>query len=1756
MFGNNSFGTGFGTNNTNPFGQTNTGGGGFGTNTGGGFNTGGFGTTTNNPNPFGGGTTGGTGFSFGGTTGTTGGTTGGFGGGFGTNTQQQQQQTPFGGGTTGFGFGNTTTQPTNTFGGSNNPFGTTTTNTTNPFQTSTGTTTGTTGAFGFGQTGATGTTGTTGFGFGGNQPTTTNNPFGQTTGTTSLFSNNTTQPTTTTFGATTGGFGFGGNTQTATTPFGGTANAPTNTMFGGGNVNPQAQIFPSFKPVEENHQPTNQKLSYQSLTKMDPYKDRSFEEWRWLYTLASQGKLQENPFQATQQQQQQTTPFGQTGTTGTTGGFGFNQTGTTGTRFNTEGFGTTGGFGFNQLKTGTTTTPSTGFSFGQTGATQAKPQTGFSFGQSTTGGTTLTTGFAFGQPSNTATQPSTGFNFGAGTTGGTGTTGTGFNFGAGTTGNTTGTTGTGFNFGNQPTTTNTGTTGTGFNFGQTGTTGTSFGQQPTTQPNTGFNFGTGTTGQTGTTGTGFNFGGGTTGGTTGTTGFNFGTGGQTTGLNFGTQPTTGATGTGFNFGTGGNTGATGTGFNFGTQPTTATTGFAFGNTGGATGTGFGFGGNTGFSSNVLTSQPTIPLDQLPTAGTDPYGINPLFQGLSGKDEKTVEEEISPSSKLLQRAPSKIRPRTFKKTAKTSLKDRISLVSSETDNIKPTEDLLDTAFTQKSDIKSLVITPENVFDENKRYTTVPTIQRRPSPISNQVDKSEISNLSGIMKPKAMPPTKAMGFEVDTQQQMLKAQFLPKLTKQGYYTKPSMNELKLMNSSQLQKVRDFVVGREGYGEIKFLGDTDVRGLDLDIIVTIEESYVEVYNENDFPEEIKPPVGVQLNKPSIITLYNIYPRQTDSKSLEKFEKKLMATNKKSDSTFIHYSNGEWVFKVEHYTKYGLDEDSDEEIEEIPEPITNQPTSTKYGIMEDESSEDNEPEVEIQEESEQEQMEEDEEIIEDTTRRGFLPRILQLDPKKMYKMKETLLQDEEVAEEQVETRKTKKSRLQDLTKPQVSDSFSFVRKDMKENILYRSRNGLSGFAINPVPSNIKGNKEEEKVNDNPLSSLRRSFRVGFLPNGQIITPQFIRNDSARVSNLLISEIVNKEDSTVDEETEKIHLPQKYESKLHLVFHNCDAILEDSSNVVHFRLKKNCFTELMKQYLDLTKENQEEIKNNSKLTFKYKEKALYREHYEESVWKLMLILFGEIETDFNIYAIDIARKRQLSLWLKEYIPVENIIETEKPSLLRKIYLLLTAGRVAESAQLALENKDIRLSSIISQSSSNFEIQKDLQKQLILWRQNKTVIDPERLRIYQLLAGEVDDSSLTWLQCLGLHMWYKCRPDQTINEVVRSYIDYFETLRSTKPYASLYPSQTLSTVYLDLRYHLIRIYCSNKENNSVFGPIDLHNVLKPYTYSDDLLECQLSWHIYGILRKIVGDSQVLSHIIHTNYALQLELAGYWQWSIFVLQFLESQPTYTVHNGNNVIITQQLKHVYKMNRENSIREVLFKNFQIENEEFVRNTLAINEKWINEAKAIHARYHLNYPELFKSLCLAEKFNDAHDVFLEHLAPLCILKNNLLELTYLLQKLDDEKITKWREGGAIYKTYLNIRSHYEELQQFIKNEGHKLVSENDSVENSETISTAYSGFLNFDMVVTRFLSNEIRHLRNENSMIHRVAISEMSTASTNMLMKVKSFIDYFKTNNSELHENTMMESGGMNVVDAISGIRQDIYLSNRIDLLQNLIVGGLLQ
>ncbi|CAL5413273.1 unnamed protein product [Camellia sinensis] len=96
-------------------------------------------------------------------------------------------------------------------------------------------------------------------------------------------------------------------------------------------------------------------------------------------------------------------------------------------------------------------------------------------------------------------------------------------------------------------------------------------------------------------------------------------------------------------------------------------------------------------------------------------------------------------------------------------------------------------------------------------------------------------------------------------------MPRLQRSGYYTEPQIHELAVKERAEpgfCCRVKNFVVGRHGYGNIKFLGDTDVRKLDLDSHIHFDNRKLTVYMD----ESKKPPVGQGLNKLAEVTLLNI--------------------------------------------------------------------------------------------------------------------------------------------------------------------------------------------------------------------------------------------------------------------------------------------------------------------------------------------------------------------------------------------------------------------------------------------------------------------------------------------------------------------------------------------------------------------------------------------------------------------------------------------------------------------------------------------------------------------------------------------------------------------------------------------------------------------------------------------------------------------------------------------------------------------------
>lgn len=154
---------------------------------------------------------------------------------------------------------------------------------------------------------------------------------------------------------------------------------------------------------------------------------------------------------------------------------------------------------------------------------------------------------------------------------------------------------------------------------------------------------------------------------------------------------------------------------------------------------------------------------------------------------------------------------------------------------------------------------------------------------------------------------------------------------YWMQPSKDELQGMNRIQRQKIDGFTVGRDNVGEIKFKVPVDLSSIDLEEIcggiIQLEPRSATVYPI----AAKKPPMGKGLNVPARITLEQSWPRGGREKRVtsdpKRFNKHIDRLKRIPDTTFEDYNidTGVWVFSVEHFTTYGLDDSDDEDETDV---------------------------------------------------------------------------------------------------------------------------------------------------------------------------------------------------------------------------------------------------------------------------------------------------------------------------------------------------------------------------------------------------------------------------------------------------------------------------------------------------------------------------------------------------------------------------------------------------------------------------------------------------------------------------------------------------------------------------------------------------------------------------------------------------------------------------------------------------------------
>jgi hypothetical protein len=142
--------------------------------------------------------------------------------------------------------------------------------------------------------------------------------------------------------------------------------------------------------------------------------------------------------------------------------------------------------------------------------------------------------------------------------------------------------------------------------------------------------------------------------------------------------------------------------------------------------------------------------------------------------------------------------------------------------------------------------------------------------------------------------------------------------GYYTEPTLEELRDFTAAELNAVENFVVGHADFGFVEWVHPVDVTELKLCDIVSFAACSVEVYG-NKAP----PPTGSKLNCEARITVFDCWPKDSlpvpgaafdaaHERLVDKYEKKLKKASAQMSAQFVAYNRekGQWTFKVSNFS------------------------------------------------------------------------------------------------------------------------------------------------------------------------------------------------------------------------------------------------------------------------------------------------------------------------------------------------------------------------------------------------------------------------------------------------------------------------------------------------------------------------------------------------------------------------------------------------------------------------------------------------------------------------------------------------------------------------------------------------------------------------------------------------------------------------------------------------------------------------------
>lgn len=953
-------------------------------------------------------------------------------------------------------------------------------------------------------------------------------------------------------------------------------------------------------------------------------------------------------------------------------------------------------------------------------------------------------------------------------------------------------------------------------------------------------------------------------------------------------------------------------------------------------------------------------------------------------------------------------------------------------------------------------------------------------------------------------------------------LPTQQSSGYFMEPSLSELatrELIDPGYCSRVKNFTAGRVGYGCVRFIDETDVRWLNLDKIIKFNRHEIVVYGD----EGAKPEVGQGLNKPAEVTLIvQIEFSVNDVAYLRQIESKLKAITERQGAEFISFDPlyGEWKFVVPHFSRFGLsDDDEDDIVMGDGAGVMTDPVDVNVGDVSDIDEEPTmldssplshtlpahlgldpvrmremrmlmfPPEEEDDEDSMGRAMHQKEPTIKENTRSPLL-----CSTKKLIQRSSPPI-----------VRKTPLALLE--YKPNNVDSSSpgtiLMAQPNKVPLVKATK--FEGFKLDLKHETPISSSDSRNIIDAALF-MGRSFRVGWGPNGTLVHTgaPVGSTDSPRV----LSSVINMEkvaiDKAVKDENNKVSeelIGYCFDSTLNLhkeINHESEEVAVGSFKIKLLKVVSDRVTlnEICRGYVDII-DKQLGVPGLSS-------SSRWGLFHQGMVWELISVLFSErrkgkqldseeanndedtmddSKEDFlepESEALPLIRRASFSHWLQECVHhqvQEEVSSLSESKYLEHIFLLLTGRQLDSAVELAVLKGDVRLACLLSEAGGSTLNRSDIAKQLDLWRINGldfSFIEPERIRIYELLAGNIQGAlegiNIDWRRFLGLLMWYQLPPTTPLPVLFRTYQQLLSDGKAPYPVplyieeGSVDEAVTRSTKErFDLMYYLMMLHAS--ENNDEF--IALKTMFTAYASTSDPLDYHTIWHQRAVLEAVGVFSSNDFHVCDMGLIYQLLCLGQCHWAIYVALHIPYRDDFPNLHGT------------------LIKEILCRycetwSTQEHQKQFIED-LGIPSAWLHEALAVYYNYCGDLPKALENFIECGSWQKAHSIFTTSVAHSLFLNGLHSEIWNPAISMEDHKseIEDWDLGAGIYISFYVLKSSLQE--------DNITMSDLDNLESKNDACKDFFGRLNESLAVWggRF------------SVDARVAYSKMAEEISNLLL-----------------------------------------------------------